>query len=1493
MAENEINKISRIDPSDLQNAASRDIQRKFGKPGDYIDFHIYDMNDTLLKSFADYKDYTLPEDLDDPNGLTNTIFVDPGKALRLAKFHVGQYKIVYNCQRLKLFDTFERIFEITDISSGRREIKATAPNIKPENLEAQVEKFQFELESSLYHKDFVLVFGENMDVVGVNIALDLRGGTDPEILIKLYEPLPANISKKFSFRIAEDIIDPLEYTVDLGEPLPFDNSIDLKGPNFRIDTRLNNSIASTWKVYDDFLTGAESSSLYTILGNLSGSMVPSVDYTNTSDTETGYHFENFVHFSKAEERLKNFKYKVELLELYDTQLAEINTITGDASASAAIMNNKSLIENKKKKIIGNLDHYERFLFFEDHPYAWPKVYRLGIGYMQVWGATAYQPPYFFLVGGGQYWVNPKPYELVHSTSSIAIDWLGSEKDTSIDYGGQLYSASIYDNMNKHNVENTIPEHIIENPNNEQYKLFINMVGQYFDEMWTYANHVTKIKSAHNDFRKGISKDLVYTALKSLGTEAFDQFENEDLFTYLSAGPPSGSRGVSGSGDSHYGWGFYQAPYSQSMVTSSLVGFDNGGGSMPKGDISKEVWKRLYHNLPYLLKHKGTERGIKALMTCYGVPETILHVKEYGGPTVDRSTYKTFNYPKFSYALSGDTHNSRDYFWSNYTGSLKYGNPDSGWSDGRDTNSKSHYAYMPSSSWGTVSFRMKPHRGGLNDKEQLLWGTSGSQAIGVESQLDIDHGRRSVQLWLDPWTSSFSPTEDPSNFPKGIGYDAVGTYLGEPIDLTVSPNETQIGLFPVTPLTGTPPDYTEFGYNAVSVGGVAHLPGVGGGNIGTFYGEGIKWARLVLASRQIAPTVDNNNSQLIYGTSSWFPAYDGDWWNITLRRDFAINENGESSPHALTDSSIFKVNATKAHDMNNNIHNYDINIKLNDDNDLGSQSCYYPPAGKISRFHSVGGIPTYTAYKTSHQLSHFLGVSSSLYTSGAIMYVGGMPMPSSSYLASHSWGYTGSIQEIKLANRVITDEIIDHHSLTPFMHHSVAASHSFEYRFPLGSDLNKFTPHATSSYWGREVYSTNTNPRLTHNPSFDGVGGATASIGLGINSRNTGSWTPFVETHHLLTPDTVGISMTSEKVRIDSGSVDQNILSFDIKAEESTLDRQPLDYNDLGVFFSPTFEQNEDIIHTLGAFRMDDYIGDPRHQTSSHYPDLKGLKNRYFRKFRNQERYNFWDYIKLIQYVDHTLFKMIEQYVPAKANLKTGLLIEPHYLERTKFAREVPVFEQLEIDASLKHTDQYPNGLGIHDKKRAHDYRIISGVNGAGDHFSDGTNLNSPSSDGSQMSTTGHWDSIERHQIHSYEFPSGSRITGLFPTQLTCSINISDTEYENIFHNLGFTTGSARLFTSKSKEYGEFHSTYITLWDNSAPLKGNFVHSKPSKIWWLGQKNNVGNPPAGSLQHNISRPLYHNKFRDVMPATREAIQSIEFRRRRFIEPKSRKPKRRRY
>ena len=160
-----------------------------------------------------------------------------------------------------------------------------------------------------------------------------------------------------------------------------------------------------------------------------------------------------------------------------------------------------------------------------------------------------------------------------------------------------------------------------------------MVGQHFDNIWLYIENITDKNIAHNSLKEGISKDLVFNALKERGIPAFDQFENANLFEYL-IGSYTGS-------DSFQ----YQAPTGQTMISAS------NDGSIPKGDISKEVWKRLYHNAPYLLKTKGTERGIKALMACYGIPETILNIKEYGGPSADKSGFRTFKYPKTTKALS--------------------------------------------------------------------------------------------------------------------------------------------------------------------------------------------------------------------------------------------------------------------------------------------------------------------------------------------------------------------------------------------------------------------------------------------------------------------------------------------------------------------------------------------------------------------------------------------------------------------------------------------------------------------------------------------------------------------------------------------------------------------------------------------------------------------------------------------------------------------------
>ena len=64
------------------------------------------------------------------------------------------------------------------------------------------------------------------------------------------------------------------------------------------------------------------------------------------------------------------------------------------------------------------------------------------------------------------------------TSSQVKNWLGGENRILNNYGGQLKSASLFDEQNPHNLERLIPNFITEDPNQSNYKLFYHMVGQH-------------------------------------------------------------------------------------------------------------------------------------------------------------------------------------------------------------------------------------------------------------------------------------------------------------------------------------------------------------------------------------------------------------------------------------------------------------------------------------------------------------------------------------------------------------------------------------------------------------------------------------------------------------------------------------------------------------------------------------------------------------------------------------------------------------------------------------------------------------------------------------------------------------------------------------------------------------------------------------------------------------------------------------------------------
>jgi len=177
----------------------------------------------------------------------------------------------------------------------------------------------------------------------------------------------------------------------------------------------------------------------------------------------------------------------------------------------------------------------------------------------------------------------------------------------------LWSASYYDSTNKDLFHNSIPQYLLDDPSNQPYITFLDMIGQHFDNIWIYYKDVTNRFNATNNPNTGISLDLVSDALKGLGMQLYTNSNVSDNLYYTLFGinqdggllPPTGSEIIT------------------NYVTSSIE-------TLPSETIQDEIYKRLYHNLPYLYKTKGTARSIKSLISIYGIPESILTVREFGG-----------------------------------------------------------------------------------------------------------------------------------------------------------------------------------------------------------------------------------------------------------------------------------------------------------------------------------------------------------------------------------------------------------------------------------------------------------------------------------------------------------------------------------------------------------------------------------------------------------------------------------------------------------------------------------------------------------------------------------------------------------------------------------------------------------------------------------------------------------------------------------------------
>ena len=196
-----------------------------------------------------------------------------------------------------------------------------------------------------------------------------------ELILKTLEPLPSSIKKDTKFKIVEEISDPISITIDLGLAPTEDSSIELMGPNFQIDIRQNSSIPSTFKTYNDILNYNITSSYNHLLNKLENPDTINIQYdyirnvsSSMEELDRPYHFENFIHFSSAVERLKNFQNKLKSIELYESQITQTKLVQGSLTGSNTYKTVLEDIKTKKRDIIKNfdsihLDYHKKNIFY--------------------------------------------------------------------------------------------------------------------------------------------------------------------------------------------------------------------------------------------------------------------------------------------------------------------------------------------------------------------------------------------------------------------------------------------------------------------------------------------------------------------------------------------------------------------------------------------------------------------------------------------------------------------------------------------------------------------------------------------------------------------------------------------------------------------------------------------------------------------------------------------------------------------------------------------------------------------------------------------------------------------------------------------------------------------------------------------------------------------------------------------------------------------------
>jgi hypothetical protein len=652
------NRVNRYDIQDEQLLNPIVQQETFGQPEDYVEYFVFDLGGNILNSNYNYTSYKLPSDYAYSQSYLPTLEIDPIQDIENLGYESGEVTSRYNFFRKISGEPFSTQLFISQISSDRTELRVDSTELSDVALIDIASNFADKQLAVPYYYYVILNFGNNNQVVAVNILSEINALGEASILFKLYEPLPANLTLKDKFWIVEEIVSPYIYDLSLDKiitPLP---QPYLKGPNFSIDLEFKNVVPTQYSNLSQLVTSLTGSSYQAALNSLTNQEVNiNVDYSLLND---------FIHYSSAANRINNFIFKVGEIEGYQYEISTFSPLT---ASNASLINQVNQASSSLNATIAGFDGFESYLYYNSSSLTSSIVqYNLETGSYLAYNIAPYPKSNL-----------TQPYVLYPSSSATVTSW----------YDDAIEVADAYDVLNKDILTNTIPSYIQDDPDNYlPYIVFVNMIGQYFDNIWVYIDKMTDVWDNNNNLNEGISQDLVYDWLRSFGMKLYNsqgdqtvldynvggfsgsvdfapncrryQFTNITSFTlnqtWANCDGTPGSANVPGFFDSKVVCaisGSY-VPLTPGITVNDLGPCYDGNYSpsssflnnIPRKDLVLDTYKRLYHNLPYLFKGKGAHGGLQGLITLFGITGSILPIKEYGG-TNDYQDLKGYTVDKIS------------------------------------------------------------------------------------------------------------------------------------------------------------------------------------------------------------------------------------------------------------------------------------------------------------------------------------------------------------------------------------------------------------------------------------------------------------------------------------------------------------------------------------------------------------------------------------------------------------------------------------------------------------------------------------------------------------------------------------------------------------------------------------------------------------------------------------------------------------------------------